>query len=130
MRQAASPASPARPSGQPGPLSQEPLFTSPDIQLEGDVMESSPESLLRPIFFLPFQGFCFFLRLRKQAHTLRQFAENISKTSRSQALPWVWELPFPSFIVSFIQHTFLHVGLNAQTVLELKKWRGLDPVFL
>lgn len=85
--QAAFPASPTRPSDQPGPLSQEPLFTSPDIQLQGDVMESSPESLLRPIFFL-FTIFFF----PPEAKETGQFAENISKPSRSQAIPWVWEL--------------------------------------
>lgn len=51
----ASPVStPTEQPAQPGPMSQEPLFTRPDIRLEGDVMESSPKSSLRPIFLSSF----------------------------------------------------------------------------
>ena len=88
---------------RPGPLSQEPLFTRPDSQLKGDVMESSPESLLRPIFFLPFQEFCFFLRSRHQRLTHPQLAETVSKT-----LP-IADLTLNLGTSQMIIHSFIHV---------------------
>ena len=109
MRQAALAASPT-PAGwaaQPGPMSQEPLFTGPDIQLEGDVMESNPESLLRPIFFL--SSFSRVLLLpaaeEREAHTRPQFAKNISERLliTGHALSLEMSLTFiHSFIHSFI----------------------------
>lgn len=75
LEQAALTASPtpAEWPARSGPMSQESLFTSPDIQLEGEVTSWNPAQnpWYAPFsFFLPFQGFCFSLRLEgTEAHT-------------------------------------------------------------
>ena len=87
-----------------------------------------PRILVVP-HFLSFQGFCFFLKLKKQKLTytpdlLRIFLNLF----HHRAYPGSGNsTDNHSFIYSFIilyTHKHLCTGLNAQTVLELKKQRG------
>lgn len=97
-------------------------------------MESSPESLLHPLFFPPFQGFCFFLRPKKQRLThipnlLRILLSPPNRGLYPGSGNFTNNCSFiHSAVILFIQQTFAY-WLKCQNCAGAEETEGTGQVF-